>query len=104
MAFNRAITPGKPTTARMTTLIDEFFGQVSRTMDDGASGPEAFTLLLRPLVTHFDPVDTEEGYTKLHTFGVCNGTLLLFLSGVPRVGIGSYGDGCGVGGGSDGGK
>ena len=43
-------------------------------MDDGASGPEAFTLLLRLLVTHFDRVDTGEDYTNLHIFGVCNGT------------------------------
>ena len=43
-------------------------------MDDAASGPEAFTLLLRLLVTHFDRVDTGEGYTKLHTFRVCNCT------------------------------
>ena len=42
-------------------------------MAGGASGPEAFTLLLRLLITHFDGVDTEEGYTKLHTFGVCGG-------------------------------
>ena len=45
--------------------------QVSRAMAGGASGPEDFTLLLRLLMTHFDGVDTEEGYTKLHTFGMC---------------------------------
>ena len=44
-------------------------------MAGGASGPEAFTLLLRLLITHFDGVDTEEGYTKLHTSGMCNGML-----------------------------
>ena len=49
LAFNRAITPDRPATARMTTLIDDFFGQVSRALDGGASGPEAFTLLLRLL-------------------------------------------------------
>ena len=43
-------------------------------MDDGASGPEAFTLFLRLLVAHLDRVDTGEGYTKLHTFRVCNCT------------------------------
>ena len=58
----------------MTTLIDDFFGQVSRALDGGASGPEAFTLLLRLLDTHFDRVDTGEGYTNLQTFGMCNGT------------------------------
>ena len=46
---------------------------MSRAMAGGASGPEAFTLLLRLLMTHFDGVDTVEGYTKLHTFGMCNG-------------------------------
>ena len=43
-------------------------------MAGGASGPEAFTLLLRLLITHFDGVDTEEGYTKFHTFGMRNVT------------------------------
>ena len=59
----------------MTTFIDDFFGQVSRALDGGASGPEAFPLLLRLLVTHIDRIDAREGYyNKLHTFGVCNGT------------------------------
>ena len=43
-------------------------------MTGGASGPEDFTFLLRVLMTNFDGVDTEEGYTKLHAFGICNGT------------------------------
>ena len=47
--------------------------KVSRAMAGGASGPEAFTFLLRLLMTHFDGVDTEEGYTKLQKFGMCNG-------------------------------
>ena len=59
-----AITPDKPSTADMTTLTDEFFRQVSRDVEEGASGPEAFTLLLRRLMTHFDRVDTGEGYTR----------------------------------------
>ena len=75
LAFNRAITPDRPMTARMTTLSDGFFGQVSRALDGGASRPGAITLLLRLLVTHFDRVGTGEGYTKLHSFGACNGTL-----------------------------
>ena len=37
-------------------------------MAGGASDPEAFNLLLRLLMTHFDGVDAEEIYTKLHTF------------------------------------
>ena len=52
-------TPDKHSTADMTTLIDVFFRQVSRDVEEGASGPEAFTLLLRRLMTHFDRVDTE---------------------------------------------
>ena len=70
----RTITPDKPSTADMTTLIDECFGQVSRDVKEGASGPEAFTLPLRRLMTHSDRVDTGEGYTRLHTSGVCTGT------------------------------
>ena len=54
LACDRAITPARPTTVRMTTLIDDFVGQVSRALNGGASGPEASTLLLRLLVTHFD--------------------------------------------------
>ena len=57
-AFMRAITPDKSSTADMTTLIDECLRQVSRDVDEGASGTEAFTLLLRRLMTYFDRVDT----------------------------------------------
>ena len=46
---------------------------MSRTFKEGASGPEAFTLLLRLLTTHFDRVDTGEGYIKWHNFGVYTG-------------------------------
>ena len=44
-----------------------------RDVEEGASGLEAFNLLLRRLMTHFDRVDTGEGYTRLHSFGVCTG-------------------------------
>ena len=54
-------------------------------MAGGASGPEAFTLLLRLLMTLFDGVDTEEGYTKLHTFEMCNGMPFSDFSGEFRV-------------------
>ena len=70
----RAITTDKPSTADTTTLIDDFCRQVSRDVEGGASGPEAFTLLLRRLMTRFDRVDMGEGYTRLHNFGVCTGT------------------------------
>ena len=43
-------------------------------MAGGASARDAFTLLLRLLVTHFDRVHTGEGYTRFHFFGMCNGT------------------------------
>ena len=49
-ALMRAITPNKPSTADMTTLIDEFFRQVLRDVEEGTSGPEAFTLLLLSLI------------------------------------------------------
>ena len=68
LPFNSAITPDTPTTARMTTLIDDFFGRMPSAMVGGASGPETFTLLLRLLVTNFDRVDTVAGNTKLNTF------------------------------------
>ena len=47
---------------------------MSRDINEGASGPEAFTLLLRRLMTHFHRVDTGEGYTRLQRFGVSTGT------------------------------
>ena len=59
--------------------------EVSRAIADGASGPEASNLLLRLLITHFDGVDTEEGYTKSHTFGMCNGMPFSGFSGKFRV-------------------
>ena len=72
--FTRAITLDKPSTADMTTLIDDLFRQVSRDVEELASGPETFNLLLRRLMTHFNRVDTEEGYTRLHCLGACTGT------------------------------
>ena len=52
-AFTRAVMPEKPTTAHMMTLFDYCCGQVSRAMVGGASGPKAFTLLLRLLTKYF---------------------------------------------------
>ena len=63
----------------MTTLIDECFRQVSRNVKGGASGPDAFNLLLRRLMRHFDRVDTGEGYTRPHHFGVCTGTSFCYF-------------------------
>ena len=62
--FERAITPDKPTTSPLTTLMDECFGQVGRALRDGASGLEAFALFLRLLSGHFDGVDLGAGYKK----------------------------------------
>ena len=53
----RVITPDRPSTADMTTLIDVFFRQVSRDVEEGVSGPDALNLLLLRLMTHFDRVD-----------------------------------------------
>ena len=75
-SFECAITPDTPTTAPLTILIDDYFGQVSRALDDGATVPEAFTFLLRLLSGHFDRVVSGTGSKKLLTFGVPNGTLL----------------------------
>ena len=84
-ASMRSITTDKPSTADMTTLIDECFRQVSRDGEEGASGLEAFNLLLRRLMTRFDRVDTGEGYTQLQNSGVCTGTLFCIFSREFRV-------------------
>ena len=53
--------------------MDASFGQVVRALRDGASGPEAFAVLLRLLSCHFDCVDSGADYKKLYTFGVPSG-------------------------------
>ena len=58
------MTPDTSTTALMATLTDYLFGHVSRAMDPRVSASEAFTLLLRLLTTHFDRIDTGEGYPR----------------------------------------
>ena len=65
-SFERAITSDKPTTSPLTTLMHFCLGQVSRVLRDGASGPEAFALVLRLLNGHFDRVDSEAGYEVTH--------------------------------------
>ena len=57
-SFARAIAPDRPTTSPLTTLMDYYFGQVSRALAAGSTGPEAFTLLLRLLRNHFDRTHT----------------------------------------------
>ena len=80
-AFMRAISPDKPSTADMTTLIDEFFRQVSRDVEEGASGPEAFTLLLRRLMTHFDRIDTGRAIQGCLVLACARGRLFAILTG-----------------------
>ena len=36
--------------------------------------------MLHLLMTHFDGVDTEKDYTKLNTFGMCDGTPYSYFS------------------------
>ena len=59
--------------------------EVSRAMSGGLPGPEAFILVSGLLMTHFDGIGTEEGYTMLHTFEMCNGTLFSDFSWEFRV-------------------
>ena len=73
--FARAITRDKPTTTPLTTLIDDYFGQVSRALIGGPTGPEAFTLLLRLLSSPFNHTDTGASYTRLYNSGMSNGGL-----------------------------
>ena len=42
-------------------------------------------LLLPSVITHFNVVGTDEGYTKLQTFGMCNGMPFSDFSGEFRV-------------------
>lgn len=56
-SFARA-KPDKPKTAPVTALMNVIFGQVSRALAGGAMGPEAFTVLLALLSTHFDHTNT----------------------------------------------
>ena len=50
-------------------------------MAGGASGPEDFTLVLRLLMTHFDGVDTEEGYNKSQLLECATACLFLISVG-----------------------
>ena len=70
-----AISPDKPTTSDLVLSISDYFQQVKRRLDDGATGPEAFTLLLRLLSEQFDVGDRQESFLRLQQFGVSNGTL-----------------------------
>ena len=84
-SFEHAITPDRPSTAPLTTLMDDFLGQATRALQDGAAGPEAFDLFLLLLNSHFDHAESGAGYKKLHTFGMPNGTPFCEFSGEFRV-------------------
>ena len=60
--------------------MDDLFGQVSQALEDGATRPEAFTLFLRLLSSHFDRVDSGAGYKTLRTFDLPNGTVFCEFS------------------------
>ena len=69
-----AITPDKPSTADLVLSIADYFQQVKRSLDGGATGPEAFQLLLRHLAEQFDVGDRQESFLRLQQFGVADGT------------------------------
>ncbi|MEP2272376.1 MAG: hypothetical protein ABJI23_13850, partial [Marinobacter sp.] len=77
-SFRRAIARDKPTTAPLSTLMNDVSGQISRALAAGSAGSEAFTLVVRFISNHFDRTDTGASYAKLHDFGVVNATLLRF--------------------------
>ena len=52
------------------------FGEVSHALEGGTTGPGAYILVSKLLGARFDRVDTGVRYTKLHNFGVSNGTSL----------------------------
>ena len=56
--LERAITPGTPTTAPRTTLMDERSVEMSRDLEGAASGPETSILFLRLRSGRFDRVDS----------------------------------------------
>ena len=73
-SFARAIAPDKPTTGRLTTFMDDCFGQVLRALAAGLMGQKALTLLLRLLIIQLDRTGTGARDTNVHNFVVPNGT------------------------------
>lgn len=61
-------------TAESTTRIDDCFAQASRALKGGATGAGYLNLLPRLLTYHDHRAHVGEGYTELHTFGVCTST------------------------------
>ena len=54
------------------TVFDDIFGQVSRAIKRGDSGPVAFDLLLQVLSRQFDNGDAASALGVLHNFGMPN--------------------------------
>ena len=65
----------------MTALIAEVFLQVSRDIEEGASGPEASNVMLHRLMTHFVSVDTGEGYTSCIVWACARGRRFAIFAG-----------------------
>ena len=73
-AVGRAIKVDKPSAPALNTVIDDIFGQVSRAINRGDSGPAAVDLLLQVPSRQFDNGDAASALSELHNFGVPNGT------------------------------
>lgn len=65
-SFVRVITPDKITIVPLSTLMRDYFGQVSRSLKGGATEPEVFILLVCLL---------RADHTNSYTFGVHNESL-----------------------------
>ena len=89
----RAITPDKPSTFDLTQHLRQLFSrQVKRSLLKGASGPDAFKLLLCLISSHFDHGDQNAAMAKLHSFGVATKTPFADCSWVFRLLLASITD------------
>ena len=68
-----AIESDQPYTSDLVLSITNYFQQVTRSLDAGSSGPEAFAQLLRLLAGQFDAGDAQESFLRLQQFGVSDG-------------------------------
>ena len=68
-----AIESDQPYTSDLVLSITDYFQQVTRSLDAGSSGPEAFAQLLRLLAGQFDAGDAQESFSRLQQFGVSDG-------------------------------
>ena len=72
-AFGRAISPDRPSTLTLT-IIDDSFGQVSRALGRGDSGPAYFDVVVQVLSRQFDHGGVASALSKLQNVGVLNGS------------------------------